>query len=123
MKTEFENGCVNPATLEIYNKFYPIPHCVGFVMYADEDDENETVVITFNHYSDQFEAIFNVDTGIAELFILPPWEIIQASGEDEEVLPEYYGIITVDKLVELLSKLPHILDYVEDEAKIGATIH
>lgn len=98
---EFQNGCNNPKTLEIMNKFYNNPHCGTWMMCKRED--HEEAIVGFNHYADHMTVYFNVDTEVGEVFIDLPKELHDTFGE-----MEFYGEVTVDDLYELLNSLPHI---------------
>ena len=106
---ELLNGCTEKETLEIYNKFYDSPFCHCWAMIKDKGTGAESVAIGFSHYKDDFTVYFDSITGVGELFIH-----LSFDGED---LMEAYGIITVDKLYALLSELPHVNDFLEDQTK------
>jgi hypothetical protein len=103
---EFSNGCTNPKTLEIMGKFYDNPHCGTWMMTKRED--HEEVIVGFTHYADYMTVYFNVDTEVGELFIDFPKELQEKFGQ-----MDYYGEVTVDKLVGLLEEIPHIASILE----------
>ena len=124
MLLELQNGCVNPKTLLVYNKFIHSPHCVGGFMYPSEEDapEKEVVEITFTHYMDLITVVFNIETGVGEVMLHVIDEESEEAQGGEFGRLEYCGLITVDRLVELLGKIPHIRNFMEDE-KGGDTLH
>ena len=117
-------NCNNPASRLIAETFMYNPHILGVHIIERLDEEGgyigEDVVVGFTHYADIFNVIFDPDTkvGIVELMI-----------QDEESIPEgggsmvEYGVITVEKLLELLGKLPHIDSFLEDELPQGEVFH
>lgn len=123
MQLEFMNGCSNPKTLEIYNKFLGnahVDHLSMRVCEGEEDDENsyEEVIVGFQHYAEYMIAYLNTSTEVGEIYISVPKEFQEAFGESE-----YYGLITVEGLAKMLWKLPHIQQYMIDEEAVGATLH
>jgi hypothetical protein len=118
MKTELENGCKDQYTLSIYNLFSSQPHCIDIIMYREEEEDFDNVLVTFQHYNDQFEVVFNTTTEVGVLSLLPE---LKEYPEEIEASPVFYGSITVTKLLSLFDRLPHLLDYVEDD--LGAIIH
>ena len=102
----FQNGCTEEETLDVFNKFYDNPFCHCWQMTKDRDTGMETVSIGFSHYKDDFTVYFNPSTRVGELYL--------NFNFDGEFSMEYYGIITVSKLEDLLTRLPHINSFLED---------
>jgi thermostable 8-oxoguanine DNA glycosylase len=102
-QTTFENNCCNPKTLEVYNKFINSPHCFSWSMINRDDVEFEEVCICFQHYNESFVVFFNVESEIGEVFIDLPRELHEEFGESE-----YYGLVEVDRLVDLFKSMPHL---------------
>lgn len=115
METKFYNGCSKPETLELFNMFHGNPHCHTFGMKKCDDCEDESVYIGFTHYEEDFLVQFNSVTKVGEVLLNYKFE--------DEWESEYYGIITADKLLSLLKKLPHIADFLEDKSGQGEIIH
>ncbi len=72
------------------------------------DDENDSVLAIMDHYGVPLNIYFNVETRVGEVF-----QVNLEDGEEYE-----YGVITVEKLKELLKGLPHIADFVEGNAEV-----
>jgi hypothetical protein len=120
MHTDFKESITNPKSLALYEKFSTTPHCTGFAVLQADVDGGELFVVDFKHYSDTFTVFFDVDTNIGEVMINPPHDVIDASNE--EVDAHYYGMITVEKLLELLGKMPHLVSFLESES-FGEVLH
>ena len=137
MLLELQNDCEDERTLALYNKFIYSPHCVTGAMYPVYDDEgvveNEFIEVTFTHYTDIITVVFKTSTSVGEVF-LHSMDTIGSGGEgdgsekpSEEITEEefreslmYCGLITEDKLAELLRSLPHIRNFMEDEVGEGS---
>jgi hypothetical protein len=115
VETEFYNGCEKQETLDLMNMFYDNPHCGSFMMSKCDECGDEYVYIGFTHYADEFDVKFNSETKVGELYI-------NYKVEDKWET-DYYGVITVDKLLTLLNKLPHITDFMEDETEEVGIFH
>lgn len=107
---EYENGCCEEETLKLYNLFKDNPHVHTIQMYVEELDNVECVSVGFMHYSDDLMVHFNVETQVGEVWVSGEGESMFGYGE--------YGVITVENLLTLLSKLPHIKDFMEDAAGV-----
>lgn len=71
---------------------------------------------------DAITVVFNVETGVGEVML----HVIDGDGRDAEGglgSLEYCGLITVEGLVELLEKLPHIRNFMIDEVGSGEVLH
>lgn len=111
-KTTYDNGCKDPKTLELFNRFFNNNHCLELVMFMpNEDSDKETVALTFNHYGDHYEVLFDPLTLIGTVRPMMGMFMEEAS-EVEEVF------ITVEKLEALFKTMPHLMDFVESNAGI-----
>ena len=150
--SEYYNNCDKETTLELCNLFVNNPHVVNIAMFKEDNDgetqvQEEFVSISFSHYMDFYEVVFNVSTQVGQLYQLGyyageggadgtlnedyiegEFPIVEGGDEggefdESDVQPLYKGIITVKKLQAFLKILPHVMDYVEDEAEVGVTVH
>jgi hypothetical protein len=116
MKIELDNGCTDPRTLEVYNDFCVNHHVNALVMFYDDESNSEFVDVVFSHYTEQFQVSFDTKTEVGELYVLPPEGLtIDDVDFEEELEPIYIGIITTEKLLTFLNKMPHILSYIEPD--------
>lgn len=99
----FYNGCSDPKTLQLFEKFESNPHCHTLSMGICEDCESEYILVGFTHYSDEYTVKFYTVTELGEVYY--------NFKMDNEWCGEYHGDITIESLLLLLSKLPHINDY------------
>ena len=110
---EYENGCCEEETLKLYSRFHDNPHVHTIEMFVEEEFEIECVSVGFLHYSEDFMVHFNVETQVGEVWI---------AGEGEDMFGySPYGMITVEKLGELLEELPHIKGFMENN--VSQTLH
>ena len=123
---DFENGCTALETLDIYSKFINNPHVDTCVMHVDEGEYErvvEKVILGFMHYSEMMMVSINCTSGVGEVFVEDVGNYVaDAPLEGEEVSMVCCGLITVDSLVQMFRKLPHIQYYLEGDAE-GETIH
>ena len=146
MLLQLQNDCEDQRTLDLYNKFIYSPHCLTGVIYPIYDDEGiigeEVVEITFTHYVEVITVVFKASKGVGEVFLHAMDTIgnsVDESGGSgssggegvtqdvtnpltEEDFTEslmYCGLITEDKLAELLESLPHIRNFMEAEVGDG----
>lgn len=104
MLEDYKNGCCKPPTLEAYDKLSKLNHVWSLGMYVDEEGE-EVVGFSFTHYQDTFHGTVTPESGVAELIM--EYDMMMEGGEKERV-SDFYGYVELDKLIELLNKIPHI---------------
>ena len=109
-----EEVCTEEETFELFKLFESNPHVVSLIMYPDQDEE--FVAVTFQHYTEIITVVFNVTTQVGLVKVYAPDENNLLSNGVE------VGCITVEKLLHLLDKLPHIFNYMEDEG-LSETVH
>lgn len=112
---EIANGCTDPKTFDLLERLTKSPHVVSWTMFPDEDNDCEVVSVTFLHYVEEITIDFNSETELGEV-------LIPKEGDANFENATVFGVITVEKFEELLGKLPHIIQYLEDEG-IEETLH
>lgn len=110
---EFKNGCTEKETLVTYSMFCDNPHVTLIEMVQDEDTLEEMVQLGFMHYSDDMIVIFQTGVDVGEVMIM-------GTGLNDFGGYEHYGMITREKLHELLESLPHIDKYLFETGELNS---
>lgn len=109
MLEDYKNGCSSPLTLEVYNKLTMVPHIFSWAMYVDDAEDGEMVDFSFSHYGDIFhgQVVTSGDNQSTVVALIMEYDMMMEGGEKERV-SDFYGYVELDKLIELLNKIPHI---------------
>ncbi len=103
----YDKELVNSLPEEVLNIFFRLERYHHIMSLSALEKDKETYVeVVFTHYVEVMRVYLKVNTLLGE--------VNNVFGEDDE---ETIGVITLDKLEELLSKLPHVCDYLEDVGK------
>ena len=108
---DFSNGCMEKETLVVYSQFISNPHC--HLVQMSSDDDVEVVSVGFMHYGVDFMVHFDTSTSVGEV-----WSLAEDYADEGKTGYVPYGMIEVDQLVALLDKLPHIDNFLVENAEV-----